>query len=256
MLMAMLEGPQERARLDVGSLLLAQHAYQDLDPREEMAKLDDLAARVAEPTLDGLRRLLFDELGYTGDGANYYHPRNSFLNQVVMRRRGLPISLAVLMIEVGRRVGVPLDGVGMPGHFLVRDRVLPDLFIDPFAGGKTLDAKGCEAIFRTFAGPKAPFRADYLRPVSTQDILTRMVANLVNAYRRQGDLVGLGWSSSLRSRLPGVSPAEKVQLAQSLSSAGRWNEAASLLDEAADRLKSTEAQDWHQEAMRLRSRFN
>ena len=121
----LVQTPEAEWALDEASFLIATHARPDLDLPAQLARLDELAAQAGEPTLDGLRRLLFRDLGFSGNEVDYYDPRNSFLDEVLDRRTGIPITLAVVMLEVGRRLGVPLAGVSMPGHFLVRDKVDP-----------------------------------------------------------------------------------------------------------------------------------
>ena len=219
-------------QLAEGSLLLAALADAETDLDAECARLDRLATQCGEPTLDGVRRLLFRDLGFTGDSGDYYDPANSLLPSVLDRRRGLPITLAVVMIEIGRRVGAPLDGVGMPGHFLVRDRVLPGVFIDPFHGGTVLDAAGCETLFCNLT--KMPFDPAYLDPTPAPAILARMVANLVNAYRRLDQRADLRWAARLRAQCPDVSPQELVSLADALAHAAAFDEAAVLLERAAE----------------------
>jgi regulator of sirC expression with transglutaminase-like and TPR domain len=253
----LVNGPSTSVDLTEGALLLVAHAHPDVDIEAQAGRIDELAAACSEPTLDGVRRLLFQELGFTGDTGDYYDPANSLLDCVLERRRGLPITLSLLTIEVGRRLGVPLDGVGMPGHFLVRDRVLPDVFVDPFDGGRELSAADCQAIFRRLAGRGVPFDPAYLEPVSGVSILGRMAANLVNAYRRRDDRSGLRWSARLRSRCPGAEPAELVQLGQALGRTGAWGEAADLLEEAAPAMATPDGvSSVRTEALRFRSRLN
>src|SRR5947209_12517593 len=116
----LVQRPEEELPLDEGALLIAAHANPELDVEFELALLDDLAERCPAPTLDALRQHLFVDLGFTGNVDDYYDPDNSFLDQVVRRRVGLPIALSVLGIEVGRRLGLRLGGVALPGHFLLR----------------------------------------------------------------------------------------------------------------------------------------
>ena len=107
--------------------------------------LPDASVRSVTPCfcVNVLSGYLFDELGIHGNQEEYYDPRNSFLNEVLSRRLGIPISLSLLYIEVGKRLEVPLVGVGMPGHFMVRHRDVEDLFIDPFHGGLLLSEEEC-----------------------------------------------------------------------------------------------------------------
>src|SRR4051794_22158987 len=173
-------GPEEDLRLDEAALLIAAHATPDLDIGAELKLLDRLAAGIPEGTLEEWRRHLFVDLGYSGDIGRYYDPANSFLNEVIRRRRGLPITLSVLGMEVGRRVGLRLLGVGMPGHFLLKHG--PDVYVDPFDAGRVLDRSECIDRFRAVNGPRAAFRTGYLEPVGPHAILGRMLNNLKAVY--------------------------------------------------------------------------
>lgn len=253
----LVNSPARHIDLVEGALLLAVHADSELDVVAETARVDDLASQCSEPTLEGICRLLFDDLGFTGDSDDYYDPPNSLLNHVIDRRRGLPITLSLLTIEVAKRVGVPLDGVGMPGHFLVRDGVRTDVFVDPFSGGTQFSAAECEELFRRTVGADVVFDPAYLEPVPGGSILCRMAANLVNAYRRKGDRHGMRWSARLRSRCPGVDPAEQVRLGQALGYSGAFDEAATLLEDAAQYMPSDPAsRAVRLEASQFRARLN
>jgi regulator of sirC expression with transglutaminase-like and TPR domain len=205
--------PEATLPLDEAALLIAAHAHPGLDVAAQLDRIDGLAAQVGEPTLDGVRRLLFRDLGFAGNETDYYDPRNSYLDDVLDRRTGIPITLAVVMLELGRRLGVPLSGVSMPGHFLVRDKVDPDVFVDPFAGGLLLDEAGCRLRFHGVHGPDATFDEAFLRPVGRVAIVGRMLANLELIAARRGDLAMQVWVLGLRSGLPGAGPEEQRRLA-------------------------------------------
>src|SRR5437868_11531873 len=183
----LVNGPEPALPLDECGLLIAAHAKPDLDVAGQLARFDALADDVSEPTLDGLRRLLFRDLGFAGNEEDYFDPRNSYLDDVLERRTGIPISLAVVMMEVGRRVGVPLSGVSMPGHFLVRDKVDPEVFVDPFARGIVLDRRGCQLRFHGVHGVAATFDQAFLEPVGRRAIVDRMLANLEAIAGTTGD---------------------------------------------------------------------
>lgn len=206
-------GPEAALPLDEMGLLIAAHADPELDVAAQLARLDGLAESVSEPTLDGLRRLLFRDLGFTGNEVNYYDPRNSYLHEVLDRRTGIPISLAVVTMEVGRRVGVPLAGVSMPGHFLLRDKVDPEVFVDPFDGGRLLDRRLAQLRFHGVHGPDAPFDPAMLEPVGKLIIVDRQLANLELIARRRTDPFMLTWVLRLRAALPGADPGLGAQLA-------------------------------------------
>jgi len=220
--------------VDEGALLIAAHLDADIDPTHERGRLDQLATTVREPTLDGVRRRLFDELGFTGDRTTYYDPRNSLLPAVLDRRRGIPISLAVITMAVARRVSVPLDGVGMPGHFLLRDRVDREVFIDPFAAGIELDRAGCRARFHEIQGPDAPFDPDWLEPVPARAVLARMLGNLRAIFARSGDRTRLGRVLHLVTLLPDTGEDEARQLAAVLVAQGQFDKAAAVHDRLAE----------------------
>jgi regulator of sirC expression with transglutaminase-like and TPR domain len=204
-------GEETAIRLDEAALLLASATKPDsADVAAALAALDAMAADVPAPTLDGLRALLFRDLGFGGNGDDYYDPANSWLDEVIDRRVGLPITLAVLMMEIGRRVGVPLAGVSMPGHFLVRDKVDPDVFVDPFARGRVLDRAGCEARFHAVQGPGSVFDESFLEPVGKRAILVRMLANLETVARMRGDLHLLQRVFALQATLPGTAASIRM----------------------------------------------
>lgn len=218
--------------LDRAALALAAGADPRLDPAVPLRVLDRLADGVG--SLDDLVRRLFVEERFTGNTADYYDPRNSLLDRVLARRTGIPITLAVVAIEVGRRARVPLEGVGMPGHFLVR---VPGTHrhLDVFGGGRELDAAGCEALFRATsgAGPGVAFGPHLLAPISTRAILARMLENLRGIYRARRRPADLEWVLRMRLVLPGTGPAEVLELAGALGDQGRWLEGARLLEEHA-----------------------
>jgi regulator of sirC expression with transglutaminase-like and TPR domain len=253
----LVSGPEAMLALDEAGLLIAAHAHDGLDVGAQLARFDDLAAQVGEPTLDGLRRLLFRDLGFTGNEVDYYDPRNSYLDDVLDRRTGIPISLAVLMLEVGRRIGVPLSGVSMPGHFLVRDKVDPDVFVDPFAQGALLDRRGAELRFRAVHGPDARFDDAYLAPVGQRTIVDRQLANLETIANARGETFTLLWVLRLRATMPDADDGVRRRLAATLGAAGRPDEAAALFDRvAAGAGDGAAARDAAQAARAMRARLN
>ena len=178
------------------ALLIAATEYPQLDIDAEFAVLDSLAAGASRRLGEGrdplfcvnaLSDYLFDELGIHGNQEDYYDPRNSFLNEVLSRRLGIPISLSLLYIEVGKRLEVPLMGVGMPGHFMVRHREVEDLFIDPFHGGLLLSEEECSQRLSQVTGAIVPWDSRYLAPVANREFIARMLRNLKGIYMAQGD---------------------------------------------------------------------
>jgi regulator of sirC expression with transglutaminase-like and TPR domain len=211
--------------LDRAVLALAAGADPALDVDHWLAELDRLAAGVMD--LDGLLHRLFVEERFTGNAGDYYDPRNSLLPHVLTRRTGIPITLAVVCIEVGRRAGVPIEGIGMPGHFLVRP-VGSEVLLDVFDGGAELTVEACEQRFRAMGGA-GPFGPHLLAPTTTQAILVRMLENLRGAFRLLRRPVGTEWVLRMRLTLPGAGLAEQMELAQALGSQAKWVEGARIL---------------------------
>lgn len=214
---ALVTGPADALHLDEAALLISAHATPNLDVEGQLERLDRLSTRCPDSTIDGLRWLLFDEMGLRGDTGTYQDPRNSYLDQVLDRARGIPISLSVLMMEVGRRVGVELEGVGMPGHFLVgAEAVLghPPELLDPFGGGRRLDAEECRLLHRSLHGSAAPWSSDLLAPTPPHAILARMLANLAASYAANGDTAARTWVARLRAAVPGQPAGVQARLSE------------------------------------------
>jgi regulator of sirC expression with transglutaminase-like and TPR domain len=186
---------REQFDLAEASLLLAQDAYPDLDVGVYLARLDDIAGAIrrriagdafAEQKLRALNYYLFNELRYSGNIDDYYDPRNSYLNEVMERRTGIPITLSILYLEIGRRIGLNLKGVSFPGHFLVKLSVRRgELVLDPFTGGEAQS----EADLRQRLAQVLPAgQADraklerYLEPATSRQIIARVLRNLKNVY--------------------------------------------------------------------------
>ena len=191
----------ERMDLAAACLMIAQDAYPSLQVEHYLGEIERMALRLrartpqaaaAEERIVALNELLFDDLGYRGNAHEYYDPRNSYLNEVIERRTGIPITLSVLYMELGRRVGLPLEGVSFPGHFLVRVQVRGGtLILDPFSGG----APQSEAELRSRlkrvipqdVAPEVPVEElpldQFLEPASKRQILVRVLRNLKGIYR-------------------------------------------------------------------------
>jgi regulator of sirC expression with transglutaminase-like and TPR domain len=231
--------------LDRCALLMAAAAEPDTDVERWLRALDGLADGVTD--LDGLRRRLFVDIGLAGNAADYTDPRNSLLPHVLGRGLGIPISLAVVTLEVGRRAGIALDGVGMPGHFLVG---VPGTgrYLDVFAGGAELDAAACEQRWRDLGGQGA-FRPEFLEPVPAAVILARMLENLRGSYRTRRRPADLEWVLRMRLALPAADLTHLVELAEALGAQARWDEGAALL-----RAVPAELPEEHRVALELRAR--
>ena len=185
------------------ALVAARIAYPRLDPSAWLAELDvygDAARQHLElgvggnpPTRTRLRvvsEFFFGQLGFVGNREQYEDPRNSFLNDVIARRTGIPITLAIVFMEIARRAGLSIDGVNFPGHFLMRCPE-PDqseapgaLIVDPFNGGALLSDADCLRLLKTHAGDEALLDPGMLQPAGKQAILLRVLLNLKRAFVR------------------------------------------------------------------------
>ena len=201
--------------LDELAILLpaAIGAVREVDLVGGLTRLDEMAVRVEIPTFAGVCRALFSaDFGLRGHRDDYYDPNNSFIETVLDTGRGIPISLSVIAIEVGRRVGVDIVGVGMPGHFLIAERpdtgIIPELFADPFHGEALLDRRGCADLFARLLGAAQQFDVRFLAVTPPMSIVERMLNNLKAIYLRNGDLARLRGVMSLRAAFPGLGRAE------------------------------------------------
>jgi len=188
----------ERTDLARAALAIARIAYPDLDPVPSLRQLDDLAAAVRprlypqaspEVAVTELAGYLFGECGFRGNQEDYYDPLNSYLNDVLERRTGIPITLSVVLIETGARLGLGIEGVGFPGHFLVRVAgSRGPLLLDPFFGGRPIGERELLARYRAFLGSDVPaLPPDALAITGTLAILTRVLRNLLRTYVDQKD---------------------------------------------------------------------
>lgn len=218
---ALVGGPETEleARLDEAALLVAAAGQgHDLEwVAGQLTRLDDVAAACA-PGLDGLLAHLFGgegaAMGLAGDLEGYADPRNSYLDQVLDRRLGIPITLSVVAMVVGRRTGVPLAGVGMPGHFLVRHQAHPQVLLDCFAGGRRLTSGDCQAILQGITGSIPSFDLAWLDTVPARDIVVRILTNLRQRALAAADVALLGWVAPLRAAVPGIGDQDLRLLAQ------------------------------------------
>lgn len=254
----MIADPASDPPLDEGAWLIASVAgYSDVD--EGLARLDEMAgAALAFPEARspaGLAKVLFVDWAYRGNAADYGDPRNSFLPEVIDRRLGLPITLSVLMMEVGRRIGVAVHGVGMPGHFVVGVEGEPDQFIDPFHAGVVLDREGCRQRLTDQYGPQMQFDDRFLAPTPARSILLRMLTNLAHTYaqRRSPDA---RWVTQLRLAFPELSSDERRAGADVLASVGAFSDAAAVLTRLAEEASADAAEVLVRQATAFRARSN
>ena len=184
--------PEPAIDLARGALLIAQIEHPGLDPTPTLARLDVLARRseaaaLADPRqrLERLRRFLFEEEGFRGNAEDYYDPRNSCLNDVLDRKLGIPITLSILAMELGRRLALSIHGVGLPGHFVVRAEIDGEgILLDPFNAGAVLGLDGAADVAARAVGRPLELRDEHLDALSKKSILTRMLLNLQAIYVR------------------------------------------------------------------------
>ncbi len=200
--------------LDEAALAISGALQPGLDLIEWLAALDLLAGDCPTPTAEGVSRYLFGSLGFRGDTERYGDWRNSALDHVISRRLGIPITLSVLMIEVGRRIGVSLVPVAMPAHVIVgvTGDGAGEVFFDPFGGGQQLDREGARDLFATVTGARAAWREEYLAPTPPRQIVIRMLNNLKATAASRRDSVRLGIVMQLRSAIPELAPLEEKEI--------------------------------------------
>jgi regulator of sirC expression with transglutaminase-like and TPR domain len=182
----------ERIDLAEAALLIAAEEYPALDVNLYLERFDLIANSARdritadadpEQQISALNFTLFDELGFRGNQESYYDPRNSFINQVIDRRLGIPITLTVVYMEVARRIGFAVYGVGLPSHFIAgHTGDAGEIYIDPFNQGRVLGRAGVEEMFSELTGGVTELNQGLLSPVKTKQIITRMLSNLLNIY--------------------------------------------------------------------------
>jgi regulator of sirC expression with transglutaminase-like and TPR domain len=187
------ERPDGQIDLARAALALSRIEHPDLDAGHYLECLDGIAAGIgtarggSSPVerLHGLREHLFEELGFKGNRADYFDPRNSFLADVLDRRVGIPISLSLVLIEVGRRLDLPMEGIGLPGHFITGVRLgETPILLDPFHGGAILTPEACRELVARALGKRVRLTEASFAPVGNRQFLARMLANLKGIYWR------------------------------------------------------------------------
>ena len=191
------QAPDEEIDLGRAAFLIAAAEYPELDIQRELSVLDSLAggashrlgdSRDAIYSINTLSEYLFDEVGFSGNNEDYYDPRNSYLNEVLSRRVGIPITLSLVCIEVGKRCGIPLVGVGLPGHFLLRHRDEEELFVDPYHRGILLSAEECAERLKEIHQDNIAWDDSLLEPITNRDYVARLLRNLKVIYLQRQDL--------------------------------------------------------------------
>ena len=183
---------EEEINLADAAATLAHVIYPDLDFRPYHQRLDDYARAVArmpmrgdepEARVSNLNAFLFESLGFVGNAEDYHDPRNSFLNDVLDRRTGIPISLSVIYMEIARRLELPIYGVGLPSHFVVKyEAGRRRFFIDPFHDGRMLNRQGCRRLLRQIHGRQVELTDLHFAAVNKRQIILRMATNLRDIY--------------------------------------------------------------------------
>lgn len=197
-------------------------------PEPERQRLTDLAAGVAEPTLDAVVQHLMGDVGLHGNREQYYEAANSLLPVVLDRRLGIPISLAIITVDVAGQLGAPASVVAMPGHVLVGDGPAPTCWYDVFDGGRRLGPDGARRRFAAIHGDAAPFDDRYLAATDGPLVAARLLGNLVGIYARSGEAQRLLRVLELRSMIPAVATADRPALAAALTRVGRFEDAAQI----------------------------
>ena len=184
--------PDEQIDLAKAALYIAQEEYPDLDTDEYLNALDTMADEVKERLpnqhyplriIQSINQYLYEDLGFTGNTTDYYDPRNSFLNEVISRRTGIPITLSLVYLEVARRIDFPMLGVGMPGHFLIRPTVAQmEIFVDAYNRGEVLFTEDCQERLAQIYLKPVQLQPQYLETVTPRQFLARMLTNLKLIY--------------------------------------------------------------------------
>ncbi|MGD1872120.1 MAG: SirB1 family protein [Mastigocoleus sp.] len=190
--------PDEDINLAYAALYIAQEEYPHIDPKKYLNAFDSMASELLErlPSnryplriIQSINDYIYKDLGFSGNTEDYYDPRNSFLNEVIDRRLGIPITLSLVYLEVARRINFPMLGVGMPGHFLIRPD-FPDMsiFVDAFNNGEVMFPEDCEERLSQIYQQKMSLESKFLVPISNKNFLARMLTNLKVIYVKKQEL--------------------------------------------------------------------
>jgi regulator of sirC expression with transglutaminase-like and TPR domain len=234
--------PETQLDLAIGALTIASDGRPDVDPAPTLAILDSLAERARvrldvgdaeDVAIDRLHDVLYRETGFRGPTAAEFHdPRNSLLDLVAWRRVGLPISLAIVEIEVADRIGVRLKGIGLPGHFIVATG--GGVLMDPAGGGQRLRPDDCQALIRRAVGDGVLFHSGMLRPASKREILTRVLRNLRSAHLAARDWPAALGAVDLLAVVEPMDPDHGRDRGLLLGRMGRFGEAIAALSRYLD----------------------
>lgn len=236
---AMAAASDEDLDLAATALLIAAEEYPELVPARYLSELDRLAERVRERlagetaplvVLQELSQVLFREERFRGNAEAYYDPRNCFLNDVLDRRVGIPISLSMVYLEVGWRLGLPLEGVGFPGHFLIRyEGEVVRVLLDPFENGRLRFEDEAQSLLDRVYGGLVRLQPEFLEPTGKKDMLLRLLKNLKAIYLNSGE-DGKALAAVERILLLRPAPVELRDRGMLLARAGRREEAIADLE--------------------------
>lgn len=195
----MVKGADDQIELMDAAFLIARTAYPEFDAAVYTARLDAWAGRLRQSlvpassvsaVLSRMNRILFEEEGFQGDRQNYFDPQNSFLNRVLDRKQGIPITLSIIYCELGRRAGFALHPIALPGHFIAAlFHVSGILYVDPFNKGEVLTPAECRTMIANRFGPEVARQSGWQVPASKKVILKRMLRNLKGIYHHQGNFM-------------------------------------------------------------------
>ncbi|NJL40675.1 MAG: tetratricopeptide repeat protein [Leptolyngbyaceae cyanobacterium RM2_2_4] len=190
--------PDQAIALSKAALYIAQEEYPDLDVAEYVNALDTMAAEVEERLppehyplriIKTINQYLYEDLRFVGNAKDYYDPRNSYLNQVIDRRTGIPITLSLVYLEIAQRLDFPMVGVGMPGHFLIRPAVNEmEVFVDPFYGGEILFPADCEERLSQLYSKPVELQPEFVEAIAPKHFLARMLTNLKMIYLNRAEV--------------------------------------------------------------------
>lgn len=190
--------PDAQINLEKAALYIAQEEYPNLDVDEYLNALDTMADDIREQLpiesyplkiLKTINHYLYEDLGFVGNTEDYYDPGNSFLNDVIDRRTGIPITLSLVYLAIAQRLDFPMVGIGMPGHFLIRPiQEDMDIFVDAFGQGEILFPQDCQDRLNQMAGQTVEMQPQFLSAVTPQQFLARMLTNLKATYLDRGDM--------------------------------------------------------------------
>lgn len=249
------------------ALLCCHEVEPDLDVDTELLRLDAIADGMrasgfrssdAQRDAEALSSYLAGTRGFTGDDEHYNDPRNAMLTRVLDQRRGLPITLSIIYVAIGRRLHIPTFGIGLPGHFVTgvagSDR---PVVIDPFHGGRILDERELAARVAGATGGRMRFTRSMLRPTPAPAIIRRVLNNLTRDFSTQGDTEDALWTVELKQLLPGSPPDDWRERGELLVHLGRYDEAALAFEDYVEHAEDAEdREDVARLAIRARAKLN